>query len=166
EGNGARPSARRAARRPPPAAKERAAAEQVEAQPVPREPDVFDERVAGALAFLRRRLTGDYAIDEFGFDPDLTEATVYPLLRYFYRQYFRIDTTGVEHLPPEGPALIVANHSGTLPVDALMLSIAVHDETPNHRFLRLLGADLVFRIPIISELSRKFGSTLACNADA
>ncbi|HLT12070.1 MAG TPA: lysophospholipid acyltransferase family protein [Micromonosporaceae bacterium] len=131
-----------------------------------RQPDVWDERVASALAFLRRRLTGDFEVDEFGFDPELTEATIYPLLRALYRKYFRVETTGVENLPVDGPALIVANHSGTLPVDALMLTVAVHDETPNHRYLRLLGADLVFRIPIVSEFSRKFGTTLACNADA
>src|SRR4029079_8424088 len=59
-----------------------------------------------------------------------------------------------------------ANHSGTLPLDALMLSVAVHDEHPAHRYLRLLGADLVFRIPVLSEVARKSGSTLACNPDA
>jgi 1-acyl-sn-glycerol-3-phosphate acyltransferase len=62
--------------------------------------------------------------------------------------------------------LLVANHSGTVPVDAMMLTIGVHDETPLNRHLRLLGADLVFRIPVLSELARKGGSTLACNPDA
>ena len=47
-----------------------------------------------------------------------------------------------------------------------MLTIAVHDETPRRRHLRLLGADLVFRMPVLSELARKAGSTLACNPDA
>jgi 1-acyl-sn-glycerol-3-phosphate acyltransferase len=51
-------------------------------------------------------------------------------------------------------------------LDALMLSVAVHDEHPANRYLRLLGADLVFRMPVISELARKHGSTLACTADA
>jgi 1-acyl-sn-glycerol-3-phosphate acyltransferase len=131
-----------------------------------RTPDVWDERVAGALSFLRRRLTGEYEVDEFGFDPELAAATVYPLLRLLYERYFRVEVTGLEHLPPDGPALIVANHSGTLPMDALMLMMAVHDETRRRRHLRLLGADLVFRVPVLSELARKFGSTLACNPDA
>ena len=46
-----------------------------------------------------------------------------------------------------------------------MLGLAIHDETPEHRYLRLLGADLVFRVPFISELARKSGATLACNPD-
>ncbi len=128
--------------------------------------DVWDERVAGILSFLRRRLTGQYDVDEFGFDPELTQTFVYPVLRLFYRHYFRIETTGIENLSPDGSALIVANHSGTLPMDAMMLTMAVHDETPQHRHLRLLGADLLFRIPVLSELARKAGSTLACNPDA
>jgi 1-acyl-sn-glycerol-3-phosphate acyltransferase len=134
--------------------------------PAARTPDVWDERVASALGFLRRRFTGEYDVDEFGFDPDLTENLLYPPLRMLYRHYFRVECLGVENLPRDTGALIVANHSGTVPVDSLMLAIAVHDETPNHRHLRLLGADLVFRMPVLSELARKGGTTLACNPDA
>jgi 1-acyl-sn-glycerol-3-phosphate acyltransferase len=129
-------------------------------------PDVWDQRVGNVLAFLRRRITGDYDVDEFGFDPDLTDTLMYPAVRLLYQKYFRIEVSGVENLPPDGSALVVANHSGTVPMDALMVSLAVHDETPLKRHLRLLGADLVFRIPVLSELARKAGSTLACNPDA
>ena len=31
--------------------------------------DLWDRRVAAGLAFLRRRLSGQYEVDEFGFDP-------------------------------------------------------------------------------------------------
>jgi 1-acyl-sn-glycerol-3-phosphate acyltransferase len=130
------------------------------------EPDVWDRRVAGALSLLRHRLTGDYEVDEFGFDKQLTESVFLPLLRPLYRAWFRIETYGVKHLPEDGPALIVANHSGTVAVDAVMLAVAVHDEHPAKRFLRLLGADFVFRMPGLSEVARKSGSTLACNPDA
>src|SRR5206468_12170849 len=34
------------------------------------------------------------------------------------------------------------------------------------RHLRLLGADFVFRLPVMSEYARKTGATLACNPDA
>ena len=61
---------------------------------------------------------------------------------------------------------MVANHSGTLPVDALMTTVALHDDHPAQRRLRLLGADLVFDLPVIGSMSRKMGSTLACNEDA
>jgi 1-acyl-sn-glycerol-3-phosphate acyltransferase len=129
-------------------------------------PDVWDQRIASGLAFLRRRLTGEYDVDEFGFDQELTDAVFHPLLRVLYRSWFRVDVLGMENLPATGPALVVANHSGTIAIDALMLALAVHDEHPAHRYLRLLGADLVFRVPVLSELTRKAGGTLACNPDA
>ncbi len=60
---------------------------------------------------------------------------------------------------------MVANHSGTIALDAVMLTLAIHDDT-RRRYLRLLGADLVFRMPFLSEFARKSGATLACDADA
>ena len=130
------------------------------------EPDIWDARVAGALAFLRRRLTGDYEVDEFGFDQELTDGVFHPLLRPLYRDWFRVEVTGAKQVPTEGSGLVVANHSGTLPLDAVMLTVAIHDELPTPRYLRLLGADLVFRMPFLSELARKSGGTLACAPDA
>jgi 1-acyl-sn-glycerol-3-phosphate acyltransferase len=88
------------------------------------------------------------------------------VLRVLYRDWFRTEVSGVANLPEKGPALVVGNHSGTVALDALMLGTAVHQETPQGRHLRLLGADLVFRMPIVSELARKSGSTVACNPDA
>lgn len=125
--------------------------------------DKFDASVASGLSFLRRRLTGDYEVDDFGFDADLTEHIFHPVLRGLYKNWFRTTVSGVPNIPAEGSALIVANHSGTIALDALMLCLAVHDEAD--RFMRLLAADLVFRLPWVSELARKSGATLACNPD-
>ena len=128
------------------------------------EPDVWDDRVAGAIAALRQRLTGDYEVDEFGFDKHLTDSVFLPLLRPLYRNWFRTEVVGEENIPTEGGALVVANHSGTIPLDAVMLAVGVHEAA--QRYLRLLGADLLFRMPVLSELARKGGGTLACNPDA
>ncbi|WP_442929656.1 lysophospholipid acyltransferase family protein [Micromonospora sp. WMMC250] len=128
--------------------------------------DHWDRKVANGLAFLRRRLSGDYEVDEFGFDSELTDAVFHPLLRLLYRDWFRTEVSGVEHVPVDGPALVVGNHSGTVALDALILSAALHDKHPAHRYLRLLGADLVFRMPVVSEIARKTGGTVACNPDA
>ncbi|HST47635.1 lysophospholipid acyltransferase family protein [Jatrophihabitans sp.] len=126
----------------------------------------WERRTAAALAFLRRRITGDYPVDEFGFDPELTEAIVLPAARQLYRRWFRTEVLGAHHLPA-GAGLIVANHAGALwALDGVMTATAVHDATPDHRFLRMLGADLVFSTPVLGALARKTGSTLACNPDA
>jgi 1-acyl-sn-glycerol-3-phosphate acyltransferase len=124
------------------------------------------QRVAGVAEFLRQRLTGDYSVDEFGFDPHLNNAIVRPLLRFFFKSWFRVEVSGVEHLPSTGAALVVANHAGVLPFDALMTSVAVHDEHPAHRDLRLLAADMVFDLPMVGQAARKAGHTMACASDA
>ncbi|MFC0115214.1 lysophospholipid acyltransferase family protein [Kibdelosporangium aridum] len=134
-------------------------------RPAP-EPAGVQQHLANALGFLRKRLTGEYAVDEFGFDKQLTENVILPPLRLIYEKWFRVEAIGTEHLPSEGGALIVSNHSGTLPLDSVMTGIAVHDNTSPTRYLRMLGADLVFQVPLLGALARKTGQTLACNADA
>ena len=126
----------------------------------------WERKVAATLAFLRRRLTGDVEVDEFGFDPELTEHVLLAAVRPLYEHYFRVEVRGIENVPAEGGALLVANHSGTIPLDSVMTQVALLDHHPAHRHLRMLGADLVFQTPLISELARKSGTTLACNADA
>ncbi|APU12543.1 lysophospholipid acyltransferase family protein [Actinoalloteichus fjordicus] len=126
----------------------------------------WEERAAEALAFLQRRLTGDYRVDDFGFDPDLTDSVFLPPLRPLYEKWFRVEALGLDNIPTEGGALVVANHSGTVPLDALMTTVAIHDHHPGRRHLRMLGADLVFRLPVVGAIARKAGHTLACNPDA
>ncbi len=124
------------------------------------------QRVGAIAQFLRQRLTGDYQVDDFGFDPHFNDAIVRPLLRFFFRSWFRVEVSGVENLPDTGAALVVANHAGVLPFDGLMASVAVHDEHPAHRDLRLLAADMVFDLPVLGETARKAGHTMACTTDA
>jgi 1-acyl-sn-glycerol-3-phosphate acyltransferase len=142
----------------------------IEEDPVaaePAEPSVvpagrWERRIADGLSFLSRRLQGDYEIDEFGFDRDLTASVVIPALRPLYDTWFRVEVNGTEHVPAEGAGLLVANHAGGLwPLDAAMTAVAVHAEHPGGRFLRMLGADLVFATPGVGALARKIGSTLA-----
>ncbi|MFD7122310.1 lysophospholipid acyltransferase family protein [Streptomyces sp. NPDC059922] len=126
----------------------------------------WERRLAGGLAFLRRRVTGEYDIDEFGYDQELTDQVLMSLIRPLYENYFRVEVKGIENIPSEGGALVVANHSGTLPLDGLMMQVAVRDNHPADRHLRLLAADLVFMLPVVNELARKAGHTLACAEDA
>ncbi|WP_248580165.1 lysophospholipid acyltransferase family protein [Nocardioides sp. InS609-2] len=126
--------------------------------------DQWERRLAEFMAFLRRRLEGGYAVDEYGFDQEVTERFFLAALRPIAEKWFRIEVRGIENIPTEGGALVVSNHSGTVPVDGLMTMSTIHDRTG--RFLRPLGADLVFKMPLVSSLARKAGATLACNEDA
>jgi 1-acyl-sn-glycerol-3-phosphate acyltransferase len=124
----------------------------------------WEPRLAEFLAFLRRRLTGEFSVDEYGFDREVTQQFLVAALRPIARRWFRVEVRGAENIPAQGGALVVSNHSGVVPVDGLMTAVSIHDHTG--RFLRPLGADLVFKLPIIGDLARKGGATLACNEDA
>ena len=123
----------------------------------------WDTRLATLLATVRKRLGGDYEVDDFGFDPQITEvlqAAIEPLAE----SWFRLEVRGVENIPAEGGALLVANHSGTVPLDGLITGYAVRKY--GGRNLRPLGADLVFSLPFVGQVARKVGATLACTEDA
>ena len=130
--------------------------------------EVFGEewevQLARFLAFLRRRVTGDYSVDEYGFDQEISQRFFMAALRPIAQKWFRIEVRGIENIPTDGGALVVSNHSGTVPVDGLMTMVSIHDHAG--RFLRPLGADLVFKMPVVSTMARKGGATLACNEDA
>jgi hypothetical protein len=57
------------------------------------------DRLADLFAFARRRLAGDYVVDEYGFDADLTDHLVLPPLRQLYRNWFRVEVIGASNLP-------------------------------------------------------------------
>jgi 1-acyl-sn-glycerol-3-phosphate acyltransferase len=139
------------------------AAEQVPALP---SETGWKRGLANSLAFVRRRMTGDYEVDDFGYDPDFTDNVIVPPLKVLYEKWFRIETIGMENIPDTGGALLVANHSGTIAVDALMTAVAVREHHPMKRPLRMLGADLIFQTPFLGPINRKAGNTLACNPDA
>lgn len=123
----------------------------------------WNRRLAEMLAALRKRLAGDYEVDEFGFDRQVTEILTHAV-QPLAEKWFRLEIRGAENIPERGGALLVANHSGTVPIDAVMTGYAVKSATG--RDLRPLGADLVFAMPFIGQMSRKVGATLACSEDA
>jgi 1-acyl-sn-glycerol-3-phosphate acyltransferase len=124
----------------------------------------WEESLDETVAFIRARLRGDYAVDEFGFDPEFTTKIYLPMLRRLADSWFRVEVRGAENLPTDGSALLVSNHAGTLPIDGMILHTAVYDEIGRH--VRMLGADLIFKTPFSGDLARKTGTTLACQEDA
>ena len=121
----------------------------------------WQHRLAELADFAWRRVAGGYEVDEFGFDPDLNSAVLMPAALALYRNWFRVQMRGLASVPAAGPALIVANHSGALPLDAVMLQAGIFAEHPARRNVRLLGADLVYAVPGLAWLARRSGHTRA-----
>ena len=128
--------------------------------------EVGKQLLADGMEFWTRLSNEDTAVDDFGFDPELVDDSILPALRPLYEKYFRVEVEGLEHVPDEGGALVVANHSGTLPIDALMLQVALRDHHTAQRRLRLLAADFAFALPAVRNLTRKLGHVRACPENA
>lgn len=106
----------------------------------------------------------DQAADH-GHDQHFLEQ-VAPLLDFLYTKYFRVRLLGIENVPATGPALLVANHSGGVPYDGAMLIHAIFREHPNHRRLRALVANFVFRSPWMSQVIARLGGVRAASGFA
>jgi len=101
----------------------------------------------------------DYAVDDFGFDPQWTESFL-TLFTMLYRDYWRVETTGVENVPAKGRALLVSNHAGVLPWDGTMIKTAVFAEHPHPRHVRALVASTFMGLPVLSWFLRRSGQTI------
>lgn len=89
-----------------------------------------------------------------------------PVLDFYYRYWFRVETEGVENVPSAGGALLVSNHSGALPPDAPMIMQAIRNEHPDPRPLYMLGENWFKGYPGVGMLANKIGLVAAHPANA
>ena len=108
-------------------------------------------------ALMRRG--ANYEVDDFGFDPEWTESFLSAFM-ILYRDYWRVETTGIENVPSTGRALLVSNHAGVLPWDGTMIKTAVFAEHPYPRHVRALVASLFMGMPMLSWFLRRTGQTV------
>jgi 1-acyl-sn-glycerol-3-phosphate acyltransferase len=98
----------------------------------------------------------EFGYDAFGFKRD---SLVGPLLltQWLYRYYFRCDAFGVENIPARGRCLFVANHSGQLPFDGVVIIAAVFFEGARPRLVRSMVEHFVPTLPFVSYLFSRWG---------
>jgi 1-acyl-sn-glycerol-3-phosphate acyltransferase len=109
---------------------------------------------------VRRHHTGEFETDEWGLDWEFVDV-VRPFFTFLYKTYWRVETTGLENIPIEGRALLVANHSGQLPFDGMMIGTAVLTDHPAQRLVRTVYAAILPTIPWVSTILVRLGQTLA-----
>ncbi len=159
---------------------ESAAREVVERLSVPLPVSRPGEDEAGMVDAVRELFSSDYylrqwgrigmrnrseEVDDFGLDPTY-EKRLRPLFDFLYKRYFRIESTGVDRIPAEGRCLVVANHSGTLPLDGVMLRTGVRLEHPAARELRWLAEDFIYYLPFMGAFMNRIGAVRACQENA
>jgi 1-acyl-sn-glycerol-3-phosphate acyltransferase len=116
-------------------------------------------RVAGTFGMEER--SGE--VDEFGLD-EAACARARPLLDFLCERWWRVETFGLEDLPRAEPALYVANHSGLLPYDGLVLTHVLERETGLRP--RFLVADWLVTLPFAQPWLARVGGVRACRENA
>jgi 1-acyl-sn-glycerol-3-phosphate acyltransferase len=99
--------------------------------------------------------------NEFGFDPfgmsRASLASAMAIARLVYRYYFRAEAHGIDNLPATGRVILVSNHSGQLPFDALVIGCACFLEPPQPRLVRAMVEFFVPTVPFASYLFARWG---------
>ena len=104
-------------------------------------------------------------VDEFGMDDEALRR-IEPLLDFLVERFWRVDLRGLENLPAEGPCLLVANRSGLLPWDGLMLAHVLKRALPDRERPRFLVADVGMQWPFVHATIAQFGGVRACRENA
>lgn len=98
---------------------------------------------------------GDTGTDPFGFDPAVARYAVVGA-RWMYRHWFRVEVEGMEHVP-DGRLLLIANHSGQLPFDAMAIACALLLDRDPPRFVRSMVEKWTATLPFVSTLFPRLG---------
>jgi 1-acyl-sn-glycerol-3-phosphate acyltransferase len=115
-------------------------------------------RLVGAIAEGAQRRVPTADLDER--DPDYIRETL-PGLWMLASLYFRADVRGLQHIPEEGPVLLVGNHSGgNLTPDTHVFTLAFSTYFGVERRFHQLAHNLVLSMPGLSSL-RKYGTVAA-----
>jgi 1-acyl-sn-glycerol-3-phosphate acyltransferase len=135
---------------------------------LPPEPEPDLEREEVDLRELRELVPAAEAgrrLDDWGRSQRVFDV-IEPALDFYYRHWFRVEVEGVEHVPADGGALLVSNHSGALPPDAPMIMQAIRHEHPQPRPVYMLGEHWFKGFPGVSMLTTKIGLVPAHPANA
>jgi 1-acyl-sn-glycerol-3-phosphate acyltransferase len=77
----------------------------------------------------------------------------------FYRHWLRVEWDGLERVPTTGGALLVANHSGAVPSDALVIMHGI--ETELQRPVYGMADDFFRAVPVVGTLWSRLGGVVA-----
>lgn len=110
---------------------------------------------------LRRRYE-NYR-DPWGFNLKTIKKSLTYILP-IYRNYFRVRVFGIEHVKDE-PYMLVSNHTGQIPIDATLITMAMAFEVDKPRVVHSMIERFMAGLPFIGDISAQAGSILGDRAN-
>ncbi len=101
----------------------------------------------------------EYGFDPFGFEPQFLKYIV-PVAEWLYRGYFRTEVHGIDQIPERGPVLLIANHTGQIPIDGFLIGCALLFEKHPARMVRSMVEHWVPTIPFVSWFMARAGQVV------
>lgn len=102
---------------------------------------------------------GSFGYDAWGYNEDNAMIGV-ALVRFLYEKYFRVTAHGLEHVPREGRVLVIANHSGQLPMDGVMIGYALATNPAAPRAPRAMIERFLPTVPWLGNLLNSLGGVI------
>jgi len=98
----------------------------------------------------------EYGFDPFGFHRDSLKYAI-PVARWLYRSYFRAEVHDIHNVPAGGRVLLIANHSGQLPFDGLVIATSLLLDADPPRMVRSMIERFVPTVPFMSFVMTRLG---------
>jgi 1-acyl-sn-glycerol-3-phosphate acyltransferase len=121
------------------------------------------EEFSARLARVPLNLTSS-GVDAFGLDPQWTKYAI-ASAALLHRHYFRTDVKGAENVPP-GRALLIANHSGQVPIDGAMIGASLFMDVEPPRFMRAMVEKWSQTLPFVSVFFARAGQVVGVPENA
>jgi 1-acyl-sn-glycerol-3-phosphate acyltransferase len=102
--------------------------------------------------------------DPFGFDPETTRQAAL-VSAFFHRMYFRTEVYDVDRVP-QGRVMLVANHSGQVPIDAAILGCSMFFDANPPRVTRAMVEKWTATLPFVSTFFSRVGQVVGVPENA
>lgn len=106
----------------------------------------------------------EYGYDRWGASPAATKRA-FAFVRFLYRNYFRVEVHGIEHVPP-GRVLLIGNHSAQLAYDGMLVAAAMILDAEPPRFLRAMIERFFAVPPFVNMLMTRMGQLIGLPENA
>lgn len=120
-----------------------------------------DQKITEVFSFLREKYK-DYK-DPWGFNLELCEKTLRKLVP-LYRSYFKVRVFGAENVQDHS-YIVTSNHTGQVPLDGMLITIAFIMEVEPPRVLRAMVERFMAQLPFVGDFTAQTGSILGDRAN-
>jgi 1-acyl-sn-glycerol-3-phosphate acyltransferase len=121
------------------------------------------EEFNARLARVPLNLTAT-GVDHFGLDPQWAKYAL-ASAAFLHRKYFRTEVFGAENVP-SGRVLLIANHSGQVPIDGALIGASMFMDVEPPRFCRAMVEKWTQTLPFVSLFFSRVGQVVGVPENA